>query len=174
MRLLFCTLIGSAILVPFYFFYVPNVLFPVFDKIKTRWLLMLAGAFFRTTWELVLLTTVTLYVTTLVSIYKSAKGKKWVSPLAAFGQMSLSNYLIQSFVLVPFLLAFNKYDNMPPFNGFVLFICLLPLQLVFSNWWMTRYSLGPFEWLLRSFTYWKWQKIRRSEPLPQQVKIFSI
>jgi hypothetical protein len=26
--------------------------------------------------------------------------------------------------------------------------------------------MGPFEWLLRSFTYWKWQPLRR--PLQMQ------
>jgi len=173
-RLLMGTLIGSAVLTPFYFFYFPDVLFPIFDKIKAPWLLLLAATGFRTTWELLMISTVTLYATTLISIYKSTKGKKWLTPLAPFGQMSLSNYLIQSFVLVPYLLAFNKYDNMPPFSGFILFICMLPLQLLFSKWWIARYTLGPFEWLLRSFTYWKWQKIRRSEPLSQHVEVFSI
>jgi len=128
----------------------------------------------RTIWQLWMIVSVTLYTTTLIGIYKSAKGKKWLAPFASFGQMCLSNYLIQSLVLVPYLLAFNKYDNMAPFSGFVLFICFLPLQLLFSNWWMSRFALGPFEWLLRSFTYWRWQKIKRSEPLPQHVKIFSI
>jgi uncharacterized protein len=172
-KFLIGTLIGSAVLIPFYYFYIPDVVFPILDKIKAPWLLVLAGTGFRTTWELWVMVSVTLYATTLISIYKSAKGKKWLTPLAPFGQMSLSNYLIQSFVLVPYLLAFNKYDHMSPFNGFILFVCMLPLQLVFSSWWMSRYALGPFEWLLRSFTYWRWQKIKRLEPLPQDAPIFS-
>jgi uncharacterized protein len=173
-KLQIASLAGSAVLIPFYYFYLPNTVFPIVKDIKTPWLQFLLGTGFRSIWEIWMLCSVTLYATILVSIYKSAKGKKWLAPLALFGQMSLSNYLIQSFILVPYLLAFNKYDNMPPFSGFILFICMLPLQLVFSKWWMSRYTLGPFEWLLRSFTYWRWQKIKRSEPLPQHVKIFSI
>jgi len=173
-KLLIASLISSAALIPFYYFYFFDNVFPLFRNIKTSWLQFLAGTAARTLWQLWMIVSVTLYSTTLISIYKSAKGKKWLMPLASFGQMSLSNYLIQSIILVPYLLAFDKYDNMPPFSGFILFLFTLALQLIFSSWWIKKYKLGPFEWLLRSFTYWKWQKIKRSEPLPQQVKTFSV
>ena len=173
-RLLIVSLIASAILIPVCYFYLPDVVFPFFRNIKSSWLHLMIVTGVRTIWQLWMIVSVTLYTTTLIGIYKSAKGKKWLASFASFGQMCLSNYLIQSLVLVPYLLALNKYDNMAPFSGFVLFICFLPLQLLFSNWWMSRFALGPFEWLLRSFTYWRWQKIRRSEPLTQRVKIFSI
>ena len=41
------------------------------------------------------------------------------------------------------------------------FIIVLTLQLVFSQWWMSKYKFGPFEWLLRSFTYWEWQPLKK-------------
>ena len=174
LKLVVVSLIGAAVLIPFCYFYLPGSVFPLFRNIKPRWVLFLSVTGVRTIWQLWMIVSVTLYTAVILSVYKSAKGKRWLSPFATFGQMCLSNYLIQSIVLVPYLLAFNKYDNMAPFNGFILFLIILSLQLVFSAWWMTRYVLGPFEWLLRSFTYWRWQKIKRSEPLPQQVKIFSI
>ena len=80
----------------------------------------------------------------------------------AFGQMALSNYLIQSLVFVPYFLLTNKFKTVPPSEGFILFIIVFSLQLVFSTWWMARYTMGPFEWVLRSFTYWKWQPINRT------------
>lgn len=173
-RLLVASLLASVVLIPFYYFFLPDVVFPHLNNIKSSWLQFSLQTGFRTVWQLWMIVSVTLYATTLISILKSAKGKRWLAPLSSFGQMSLSNYLIQSFVLVPYLLAFNKYDNMPPFNGFILFVFMLAFQLAFSSWWMTKYKLGPFEWLLRSFTYWRWQKIKREEPLPQQVKTFSV
>jgi uncharacterized protein len=173
-KLMVATLVGSAVLIPVCYYLFPGTLYPLVEKIKAPWILYVAAIGLRLTWQIWMIVSVTLYATMLITIYKSAKGKKWLSPLAAFGQMSLSNYLIQSIVLVPYLLAFDKYDNMPPFSGFILFLVMLALQLVFSAWWMTRYTMGPFEWLLRSFTYWKWQPIRKFVPEEKDLKPFFI
>jgi uncharacterized protein len=172
-KLLIISLIGFAILIPFNYFYLPTV-FPLFRNIKSQFVLYTGVLGIRLAWQAWMMISVMLYGVLLLGLYKNVKGRKWLSPLAAFGQMSLSNYLMQSIILVPYLLVFDKYDNMPPFSGFILFICTLSLQIVFSNWWIARYTLGPFEWLLRSFTYWKWQKIVRSEPLPANVSVFSV
>jgi uncharacterized protein len=122
------------------------------------------------TWELWMLVSVTLYITTLFSLWTSVKRRRLLNPLASFGQMALSNYLIQSIILVPYLLAFDKYNNVPPFNGFILFLIVLALQLLFSGWWMNRYLMGPFEWLLRSFTYWHWQPLKRSPAIVKEYQ----
>lgn len=173
-RLLVISLISSTVFIPLYYFYLPASVFPVFSNVRAWWLQLLIGTGMRTLWQLWMLVSVTLYAAALIEIYKSQRGKKWLMPLASFGQMSLSNYLIQSIIIVPYMLAFDRYDNMPPFSGFILFLFTLALQLAASSWWIRKYKLGPFEWLLRSFTYWKWQNIRRSEPSPQQVKTFSV
>jgi len=75
--------------------------------------------------------------------------------------MALGNYLVQSLVLVPYFLLTDKFKNVSPPEGLVLFIIVFALQLLFSTWWMKKYTMGPFEWLLRSFTYWKWQSIKK-------------
>jgi uncharacterized protein len=161
-KLMVVTLIGSAVLIPLCYYVFPDTLYPLVEKIKAPWILYVAAIGLRLTWQIWMIVSVTLYATILLAICKSIKGKRWLAPLAAFGQMSLSNYLIQSIVLVPYLLVFDKYDNMPPFSGFILFLIVLAVQLVFSKWWMARHTMGPFEWLLRSFTYWKWQPIKKS------------
>jgi len=63
---------------------------------------------------------------------------------------------------------------MPPFSGFILFLIMLALQFLFSKWWMARYTMGPFEWLLRSFTYWKWQPIKKFVPREKNLTPFFI
>jgi uncharacterized membrane protein YeiB len=63
--------------------------------------------------------------------------------------------------LIPYILLTNKFNNLPPFEGFVVFLAVFSIQLVFSSLWMSKYTLGPFEWLLRSFTYWQWQPLRK-------------
>jgi len=173
-KLMVVTLIGSVLLIPLCYYFFPRTLYPLVEKIKTPWILYSVAIGLRLTWQVWMIVSVTLYATILISICNSMKRKKWLEPLAAFGQMSLSNYLIQSIVLVPYLLAFDKYDNMPPFSGFILFLIMLALQLVFSKWWMTRYTMGPFEWLLRSFTYWKWQPIKKFVPREKDLTPFFI
>jgi uncharacterized protein len=129
--------------------------------IKQPWLKSIFGAFMGMLYLLKQLIHVAFYALVLVSINSSVKGKKLLQPLARFGQMALSNYLIQSIILVPYVLLFNKYNNMPPFSGFILFLVALTFQLLFSTAWLKRFRFGPFEWLLRSFTYRKWQPMKK-------------
>jgi uncharacterized protein len=172
--LLFISLAGAAILIPGYYFWLDNSAAALFGKVNNPWLKFLISTGFRSIWQIWMLVSVTLYGTILISFSVSGKWKKWLGPLAVFGQMALSNYLIQSFILVPYLLLFDKYNNMPPFNGFILFLIVLALQLLLSAWWMTKFTMGPFEWLLRSFTYWKWQPIKKSVPVIKNYQtIFS-
>jgi len=39
------------------------------------------------------------------------------------------------------------------------------LQAVFAQAWMSRFKLGPVEWLRRSLTYFKLQPLSRGAPL---------
>jgi uncharacterized protein len=159
-RILLVSFLGAAILIPVCYFWLDNA-FGNFITRLNSWQRFLAVTLLRIVWMDLMFACVALYAVTLISLWCSPKGRKWISPLAPFGQMALSNYLIQSIILVPYLLAFDKYNNMPPFNGFVLFLIVLALQLIFSSWWMNRYLMGPFEWLLRSLTYWRWQPLKK-------------
>jgi len=128
--------------------------------IKAPWLKSVFGDFMRLLYMIKQLVHVAFYALVLISINSSERGKKLLQPLARFGQMALSNYLIQSIILVPYALLFNKFNNMPPFSGFILFGVVLIFQLFFSTAWLNHFRFGPFEWLLRSFTYWKWQPMK--------------
>lgn len=129
--------------------------------IKQPWLKSIFGGFMGILYALKQFIHVAFYALVLISINSTGRGKKLLQPLARFGQMALSNYLIQSIILVPYALLFNKFNNMPPFSGFILFVVVLILQLFFSIAWLKRFRFGPFEWLLRSFTYWKWQPMKK-------------
>ncbi|HEY5967699.1 MAG TPA: DUF418 domain-containing protein [Chitinophagaceae bacterium] len=158
--LLIISLAITAVLIPLYYFWAPENFPLVMKKLDTGWQKYLVSRSVGSIWYVLTTACVTLYATTLISISRSVN-EKWFKPLTAFGQMALSNYLIQSLVLIPYVLASNKFNNLPPFEGFIVYLVVLSLQLVFSSWWMARYTMGPFEWLLRSFTYWKWQSIRK-------------
>lgn len=157
-KLFFISLGLTAVFIPFFYFLLPSWMPGIARSMANPLVKFFFGILYRSLWEVWMLASVTLYATMLIMI---TTRKKAIQPLAAFGQMALSNYLIQSIVLVPWLLLTNEIRNLTPSEGIIVFIIVFAFQLLFSAWWMTRYSLGPFEWLLRSFTYWKWQPLRR-------------
>jgi uncharacterized protein len=162
--LLIISLASGVVLIPVYYFWIngdgTQHLFRQGNALQR----FLANTFVGLVYQLWMMASATIYSMLLINLSVSTQKRKWLRPLAAFGQMALSNYLVQSLVLVPYVLIFDKFDNLPPFNGLILFIPVFALQLLFSNWWMNRYKLGPFEWLLRSITYWNWQELRKAEP----------
>ena len=100
----------------------------------------------------------------IVLMIVKAGALKWITkPLAAVGQMALSNYLGTSLLCT---LIFNGY-------GFGLFgklqfyqlsyvvAAVWVVNLVASPLWLKYFRFGPVEWLWRSLTYWKRQPMRR-------------
>jgi uncharacterized membrane protein YeiB len=148
-------------MIPFVYFWLENILSTLNPKTLKFPVRVLISLGYRSLWQIWMLVSVTLYGTILISLKSSGRWKRSLLPLAAFGQMALSNYLIQSLVLVPYFLLTNKFRSVAPTEGLIMFVIVFVLQLVFSTWWMKKYTMGPFEWVLRSFTYWKWQKIKR-------------
>jgi len=161
-RLLITAIIATVIFIPFWYYVEPNILEDLWNKVTNKKALFFLALAYRTVWELWMLASATLYGILLIILASKVKGKKILAPLASFGQMALSNYLIQSLMLVPYFLLTDKFRALAPTEGLITYVVVITLQLVFSQWWMSRYKLGPFEWLLRSFTYWKWQPLKKS------------
>jgi uncharacterized protein len=85
-------------------------------------------------------------------------------PLAAVGQMALTNYLLQTFICTTIFYGhglgmFGKVERIGQI-GIVLAIWVV--LLVISRLWLRRFRFGPFEWLWRSLTYMKAQPLRRA------------
>ena len=79
--------------------------------------------------------------------------------LAAVGQMSLSNYILQSIICTYIfyghgLALFGDLDRAA--QGFAV-LMIWVFQLVLSSFWMSYFRYGPMEWLWRSLTYGKTQ-----------------
>lgn len=162
LRLLIVSIIGAMLFIPFWYYWVPNNLENALSGVTDKKIQVLISFAYRTLWLVWMVVSVMMYATILISAATKFIGKTILSPLAAFGQMALSNYLIQSIILVPYLLIADKIKGIAPSEGLITFAVVLALQLVFSQWWMSRYRFGPFEWLLRSFTYWKWQPNKKA------------
>ena len=169
-KLLLTSLVLSLVVAPIYYFVIPEVMPGLEKKLTESWQQVAVVTLVRALYSAWMLISAALYTSILVSV-SLTRFRKNFSPLAAFGQMALSNYVMQSLILVPYFLVFNKFNNLPPAEGLMLYIPVLVFQCWFSNWWMTRFTLGPLEWLLRSVTYWEWQHIRRRDS--NQAKVVT-
>jgi hypothetical protein len=86
-----------------------------------------------------------------------------LTALANLGRMSLTNYISQALIIVPFCLLFNMFDHFTPTLSLALFIVMWTVQVLFSSWWLSRHKFGPMEWLLRRFTYGKLTSAKKEE-----------
>lgn len=94
---------------------------------------------------------------------RTLPGSWFASRIAAVGRMALSNYLGQSILcgLIFYTIGLGLYGR---FTGYYLYLVVAgvwAIQIVFSNWWLSHYRFGPFEWVWRSLTYRQRQPLRR-------------
>ena len=83
--------------------------------------------------------------------------------LAAAGEMSLTNYLMQSLLAG---ILFHGYGfalyNRYSMGGLLFFsLAIFTAQLFFSNLWLRYFHSGPAEWLLRGFARLRFTALRR-------------
>ncbi len=106
------------------------------------------------------------YTGAAVSLSKLAPNSWPTWAVAAVGRMALTNYLMQSLICTTIFYGygFGFYENLDRTGqlGIVVAVCLA--QLIISPLWLKAFRYGPFEWLWRSVTYWRWQPIRRPMP----------
>jgi uncharacterized protein len=95
--------------------------------------------------------------------------RAWLQRLSGFswaGRMALTNYMMQV-VLVDVLFTHHGLGmKIPALLVFPAAIGLFVAQVFMSRWWLTRFRLGPLEWIWRSVTYWKLQPLRIESPQP--------
>jgi uncharacterized protein len=94
----------------------------------------------------------------------------WITrPLAAVGQMALTNYIMHS-VIVMFVftgLGFALFGQLSRFQLYYVVGGIWLFQLIASPIWLRYFQFGPLEWLWRSLTYKKMQPMRIRAYVPQ-------
>ena len=83
--------------------------------------------------------------------------------LAAVGRMALTNYISQSLICVTlfFGVGFGLFAQIDRWMQVIIVLLIWILQLIWSKPWLEKFRFGPLEWLWRSFTYGKKQKMIR-------------
>lgn len=106
------------------------------------------------------------YLAALTLLLQRSDWKRGLAPIGIVGRMALTNYLLQ---VVAFVLLFFGYGlgwyAVGAFVNLMLALAVIPLLIVASRWWFRRFSFGPAEWLWRSLTYGKRQRMRISNPV---------
>jgi uncharacterized protein len=110
------------------------------------------------------------HVAVLMMICKAGAPRFITRPLAAVGQMALTNYIMTSVItgIVFFGYGFGLFGQLARHQLYFVVAGIWLFQLIVSPIWLTFFQFGPLEWLWRSLTYKKLQpmRIRAEEPVP--------
>lgn len=94
------------------------------------------------------------YMASLILALRYGLGR-WLSPFAYAGRMAFTNYLTQSLIMTSIFYggrgALMGHVDRPALWAIVVAIWIL--QLAWSRWWLSRFEMGPLEWLWRWATY---------------------
>jgi uncharacterized protein len=106
------------------------------------------------------------YVAVVTLLYWRKPSKGLLPSLAPLGRMGLTTYLCQSAfgVLLFYGLGFGMLGKIGVAGAVGAAIAFYIFQVLLARAWMTRFTLGPVEWLWRSLTYFRLQPLRVSQP----------
>lgn len=104
----------------------------------------------------------------LFALLVKAGARLFTAPLAAVGQMAFTNYIAQSLIMTTIfwggrgLGMFGQVDR-PTLVAIVL--AVWALQLIWSPLWLSRFRMGPLEWIWRRLSYKGDVRLRREVSL---------
>jgi uncharacterized protein len=98
----------------------------------------------------------------IMLIYRSKIVPWFMKVMANVGQMAFTNYLVQSIICTLIFHGYGlDYYNRLKFHQLYYIVGgVWVLQMIYSYIWLRYFRFGPFEWLWRSLTYWKFQPMR--------------
>jgi len=110
----------------------------------------------------------TFYVAAVTLLYWRRPSSGLLPALAPLGRMGLTTYLGQSAfgILLFYGIGFGMLGKWGVAAAVGAAIAFYILQVLLAQAWMTRFRLGPVEWLWRSLTYFKLQPISRAASQP--------
>lgn len=90
---------------------------------------------------------------------------EWLAPL---GRCAISGYLGQTAAFTLFFYGYGlaMYGRLSPWQGLLLSVSVWASEVVLARLWLSRFAIGPVEWLWRSITYLRWLPLRREGRIP--------
>lgn len=96
------------------------------------------------------------------------RARRLLGLLVPAGRMALTNYLTISVLVTLVVTATGSYARLPFAAAAACGILIWLIELAMSEWWLRRHYLGPVEWLWRSMTYGRFQRMRIVGAVPQR------
>jgi len=98
----------------------------------------------------------------LLLLLKSGRLKPLWRPVAAVGQMALTNYILTSIVMQLIYVwgPWHWYGYVDYYKIYYAVAGMWIFNMAFSFLWLRYFEFGPVEWAWRSLTYWKRQPMR--------------
>lgn len=101
------------------------------------------------------------YVGLLILLLRKPSAQNLLSPLKYYGRMSLTNYIMQTVLLVLVGNIFSLKGNVDFIETLYLCILIYFIQLLFSTVWLRYFHFGPLEWFWRWLTYLKMPELKK-------------
>jgi len=101
---------------------------------------------------------VSLGYASLAVLLVKAGARLLTEPLAAVGRMAFTNYLTQSIVMTTIFYGgrgFGLWGEVDRLTLWAIVLAVWALQLIWSPLWLSRFEMGPFEWIWRRLSYAK-------------------
>lgn len=98
------------------------------------------------------------YAATAILLLRLEAARKILAPLAALGRMAFTNYLTQSLIMTTIFWSgrgLGLFGQATRVELWMIVGAIWALQLVWSPLWLSRFSMGPLEWVWRRLTYGK-------------------
>lgn len=107
------------------------------------------------------------YIMAIIKIARSSMGIKVLRYLIPLGKMALSNYILQSVIMVSIFYSFGLglYGKIGLTTTFIIAGIIVAAQIFLSIVWLKYFRFGPLEWIWRSLTYKKRIHIRLQKPI---------
>lgn len=98
----------------------------------------------------------------LLLLIKSGILRPLLRPVAAVGQMALSNYLLTTILCQSLFIwsPWRLYGRLEYYQLLYVVFGVWSINLVVSPFWLRFFRFGPMEWCWRSLTYWRVQPMR--------------
>jgi len=103
------------------------------------------------------------WVAAVMLVVKGGLMPRLTDRLAAVGRMALSCYLLETIICSTIFYGhgLGLYGSVERTGQAAIVAAVWLALLAFCPWWMRRFRFGPFEWLWRSLTYWRFQPLLR-------------